>query len=176
MKLSEVEDILIIGAGGTGSALLPSLCRYLMSQNYGGQVIIADGDSYDLGNASRQHFRPDSIGMNKAEAQAKFLQETIPGFADSIVYIDTFLSKESIEGLITNNTVVFNCVDNNAVRKYVEDVCMQRSRSVHICCGNDLLTGQVLLSMRNNDSDEVQFYDDVYARDECLTSYLFSEQ
>lgn len=27
-----------------------------------------------------------------------------------------------------------------------------------------------------NDSDEVQFYDDVYARDECLTSYLFSEQ
>jgi murein L,D-transpeptidase YcbB/YkuD len=27
-----------------------------------------------------------------------------------------------------------------------------------------------------NEYDEVQFYDDVYARDECLTSYLFSEQ
>jgi murein L,D-transpeptidase YcbB/YkuD len=26
-----------------------------------------------------------------------------------------------------------------------------------------------------NDSDEVQFYDDVYARDECLTPFLFSE-
>jgi murein L,D-transpeptidase YcbB/YkuD len=27
-----------------------------------------------------------------------------------------------------------------------------------------------------NEYDEVQFYDDVYARDECLTTYLFSEQ
>jgi murein L,D-transpeptidase YcbB/YkuD len=27
-----------------------------------------------------------------------------------------------------------------------------------------------------NENDEVQFYDDVYARDECLTPYLYSEQ
>lgn len=27
-----------------------------------------------------------------------------------------------------------------------------------------------------NEYDEVQFYDDVYARDECLTTYLFGEQ
>jgi murein L,D-transpeptidase YcbB/YkuD len=27
-----------------------------------------------------------------------------------------------------------------------------------------------------NENDEVQFYDDVYARDECLTTYLFNEQ
>lgn len=48
------DKVVVIGAGGTGSMLLPSLSRFLRSIKFEGDLVIVDGDSYSPGNLDRQ--------------------------------------------------------------------------------------------------------------------------
>lgn len=153
MQLNNILNIVVIGAGGTGSALFQSLCRYLYSQEYAGRIIIVDGDTYDVGNIKRQQFRSEEIGMNKALAQANLINSLLPYFEDRLHYIDKYLSKDDLDDLLCDHTVVFNCADNNAIRKYVEEASKKYDNFVHICCGNDLLTGQVSICIRENGAE-----------------------
>ncbi len=57
----------VIGAGGVGSWLVPSLCMLIGS----GSVTVIDGDMLEEKNLNRQLFTPEEIGRNKAEALAK---------------------------------------------------------------------------------------------------------
>lgn len=56
----------IIGAGGVGSWLTPSLCM-LVGRD---KVIVVDGDKLEEKNLNRQLFTTQDIGRNKAEALA----------------------------------------------------------------------------------------------------------
>lgn len=140
--------VLVIGAGGTGSLLFQNLVRYLRSIEFQGLVIIADGDSYSTSNSERQNFSSDAVGRNKAEYQAELAAATMPDFADQISFADKYLSKEDIDEFVVEGTVVINCVDNVAARKYVEDRIDSLSTGAHICSGNELRDGQVQISHR----------------------------
>lgn len=59
--------IYIIGCGGVGSWICPSLCLLTDPQ----QVVVIDGDKLEEGNLNRQLFTEDEIGQNKADALAK---------------------------------------------------------------------------------------------------------
>lgn len=54
----------IIGAGGVGSWLTPSMCLLVGAEN----VTVMDGDKLEKGNLNRQLFTPEQIGQFKAEA------------------------------------------------------------------------------------------------------------
>lgn len=56
----------IIGCGGVGSAIVPSLCLLKAPQ----EITLIDGDRIEPKNLDRQMFEPSQIGMNKAEALA----------------------------------------------------------------------------------------------------------
>lgn len=142
--------IVVIGAGGTGSLLFNPLCRYLYSKEYLGEIVICDGDKYDTSNASRQMFALSKVGMNKAEYQVLAISSQLPEIASRLSYIDEYLSQKDIQDLIVENTLVINCVDNLAARKYVEDRISELDNAAHICCGNDLRHGQVQTSLRIN--------------------------
>lgn len=142
------NKIIVLGAGGTGSALLPFLARYLFSQNYKGRLIIVDGDEYSESNLERQLFATKFIGENKAKYQAGLIASHLPTLADSVEYIDEYLTKDAIEEIINDGTIVINCVDNFAARKYVEDKVVSLNTAAHICCGNELSNGQVQISLR----------------------------
>lgn len=148
--INNYDNIIVLGAGGTGSILLPLLSRYLFSKKYLGHFTIVDGDNYSESNIERQIFGLSHININKAEYQAQVVAAHIPQLEDQINVIDKYLSKEDIDGLIDENCVIFNCTDNKAARKYVEDRCLQMNNAVHICCGNELRTGQVQISLRHN--------------------------
>lgn len=144
------NKVLVIGAGGTGSILLPQLTRFLRSQKFEGQLLIADGDKYDDKNSERQTFALSKTGMNKAEYQATALVNHLPDMEGKIDFLPEYLSKEKIEQLIEENTMIVNCVDNVAARKYVEDKCETLNNVAHICCGNELSSGQVQVNLRRN--------------------------
>lgn len=150
MKLDAIKKVVVIGAGGTGSILLPQLIRYLRSRNFRGKLIIADGDAYTMSNAERQLFTLHKVGMNKAQYQAMAIVSQLPDMKDQVEYLPKYLSSEDITNLVEDHTVVINCVDNNAARKYVEDRCMNLPNAAHICCGNELTTGQVQICLRSD--------------------------
>ena len=144
------NEVIVIGAGGTGSILIPNLARFLNSINFEGSLVIADGDSYDEGNIDRQSFSLQHVGLNKSEYQALVVSSQIPNFANNVDFIPEYLSKEDIDTLIDENSVVINCADNNTVRIFVENRVNELNDAVHICCGNDLRSGQVQISMVRN--------------------------
>ena len=66
------DRVVLIGLGGIGSQLLPSLVRYLsFSPEPRPLLVLVDGDAYEPGNRSRQLFPDDALGTNKAEALAQ---------------------------------------------------------------------------------------------------------
>jgi len=148
MTINNYDNIIVMGAGGTGSILLPLLARFAHSQGYRGHFTIVDGDSYSESNIQRQLFGLSFINMNKAEYQANSIASHIPEFADNISVIGKYLGKDEIFDLVQENCVVFNCTDNKAARKFVEDACLSRKNSVHICSGNEMRTGQVQIALR----------------------------
>ena len=115
-----INKIIVIGCGGTGSYLIPPLARLLKSSKFVGDLILVDGDNYEPSNLDRQSFHVDLLGENKATAQAKKLQKEIEDFECGV--IDTYLSESDVKEIVTEGTLVINCADNNAIRKYVEEI------------------------------------------------------
>jgi hypothetical protein len=56
----------LIGCGGVGSAIVPSLCLLLKA----GDLTLIDGDTIERKNLDRQMFDAGQIGLNKAQALA----------------------------------------------------------------------------------------------------------
>lgn len=144
------NKIVVLGCGGTGSILIPSLIRYLYSIEYSGQLIFVDGDKYSDTNITRQIFNLNMVGYNKAHYQAKSAVNQMPCYEKQVSFIDKFLNQNDINDLVEENTVVFNCVDNKAARKFVEDRVSVLSDAAHICCGNETTFGQVQIHYRKN--------------------------
>jgi hypothetical protein len=60
----------LIGCGGIGGHLAPSLCRYLHAERRAAHVVLVDGDRYEPRNAARMRF---TALENKAVAMAREL-------------------------------------------------------------------------------------------------------
>src|SRR4051812_23463220 len=56
--------IYIIGCGGVGSAIVPSLCLLKGAK----EITLIDGDTIEEKNLNRQLFGPCQVGTNKAKA------------------------------------------------------------------------------------------------------------
>lgn len=123
--------IYIIGAGGVGSWLAPSLCLLHNPSS----VVLVDGDVLEAGNLNRQLFGADQVGRNKAEALAsKYRCGAIPQF-----YSMGVLNHDPSDWIMC-------CVDNNPARNAVIQEC-DRSGCKAIFAANEV------------HSSEAYFYD-----------------
>lgn len=153
MDIKNIKRIVIIGCGGTGSMLAMPMCRFLLTNpDFSGDIFLVDGDSYSESNSTRQNFHPQYINTNKAEYQKLAIQSNL-GCDDRIISIPKYLSKNDVNDIIIENTVVFNCADNLAIRKYVEDRVATLNNASHICCGNENHRGQVQIYYRKFGKD-----------------------
>lgn len=59
-------NVYVIGAGGVGSWLIPSLCKLISPD----RVMVCDGDRLEPKNLDRQFYKQSDIGKNKAAASA----------------------------------------------------------------------------------------------------------
>jgi molybdopterin/thiamine biosynthesis adenylyltransferase len=167
MRITNLERVVILGLGGTGSILLPLVARYLRSQNYQGKLILIDGDEYSFSNVDRQLFAMKYIGENKAVYQFKALESQVPELTAQTHVITDYVGVADVDQIVTENTIVINCSDNKAARKIIEDRCLQLQNAVHICCGNELVTGQVQVNLR---VDGVQITPSIYDRSPVFDS------
>ena len=147
------KNIYVIGAGGTGSYLLPVLMRYLSSRtDVNDELIIRiiDGDKYDEGNVSRQEFAHSRIGKNKAEVQKEIYERKFPNL--KIMAIGEYLGENNID-VISNGSIVFCCVDNHFCRNLVSKHCQKLDDVLLISGGNEYVDGNVQSYFRAKGED-----------------------
>lgn len=138
----------VIGTGGIGLCLLPTLCRFL---NYNGEkypsveVSLIDGDSFEEKNRERQEFIEvgPKASMTAVEYRSKFPRLM---FWDHPVYV----SDHNVIQLIRENDVVLLCVDNHKTRKLISDRAEELKNVTVISGGNDWTDGNVLAHIRRN--------------------------
>jgi len=118
------DKIFVVGAGGTGGHLIPSLARLIEYHSCFGSnkpdIMVIDGDEFEEKNQTRQFLKPDDIGRNKAFALTEFCYELgLKGVEHYPFYID----KDKFMELLSESDrpMIVSCVDNDATRKAMID-------------------------------------------------------
>lgn len=139
-----MQTYFIVGAGGTGTHLLPALLTYLRNHHAGDdyQVVIADGDFFEEKNLDRQLFPEGLAAVNKAEAMLL----AHPGHP--MIAVSRYIGKADVEAMIQDGDVVLICVDNFSVRSLIADHARTLDNVVVVNGGNELNDGSVQLWVR----------------------------
>lgn len=111
--------VLIIGAGGLGSAAAP----YLAAAGLG-KITLVDHDTVDLTNLQRQIMhKQQSIGKSKVASGKEFLQDLNPEL--SINTVEEKVSEKNLSALLKGVDVVLDCTDNFSTRHLINAACFQ---------------------------------------------------
>src|SRR5664279_904851 len=150
--------VLVVGCGGTGSAVvagLPYLHQSLMAHGHPGGLHVTgiDGDVISPTNCVRQPFARSEIGLNKAIVLINRLNlfwglkwEAVPAYLRA----GTFISR-SYSGDDLRAHIVLGCVDTRAARATIRDAVGNRSTvSYWLDLGNNADSGQFILSQPLN--------------------------
>jgi molybdopterin/thiamine biosynthesis adenylyltransferase len=140
------ERIVLVGLGGIGSQLVPSLVRYLAFRPEPRPVLVlVDGDAFEPSNRTRQVFPEGAIGSNKAEALAEAYRGglTVQAVAD-------YLTEANGATVIRDGDVVLLAVDNHWTRFVVDRHLATLDEVTLISGGNDETDGNVQLVRRRD--------------------------
>jgi tRNA A37 threonylcarbamoyladenosine dehydratase len=103
-------DIIIVGAGSTGSFTALNLAKMGMNK-----ISVIDFDVVEEHNIPNQFFRTKDIGKLKVEA----LSEIIKEFTDLEIETENIEIDENYNFDLTTNTLIILCVDSIEVRKLI---------------------------------------------------------
>ena len=145
--------LLVVGCGGTGSAVvagLPYLHQSLVARGHpeGLHVMVLDGDTISPANCIRQPFARSEVGLNKAIVLVNRLNlfwglkwEAVPAYLHPGVFISRSYSGDDLRAHI-----VLGCVDTRAARATIRDAVGKWSRVQYwLDLGNDAESGQFIL-------------------------------
>lgn len=111
------SHVLVIGAGGLGSAAAP----YLAAAGVG-KITLIDHDQVELTNLQRQIMHTqNSIGKTKVESGRQFLQSL--NSALTINAIAAKASEDLLNSFLPAVDLVLDCTDNFATRQLVNQAC-----------------------------------------------------
>lgn len=151
-------DIIVLGAGGTGTYFLKEFSRYLYN-NYRSQrkirsLAIFDGDRVEEKNLIRQAYIMEDIGMAKAPVIAGALNESFGlNWTGHAYYV---LSKDQITQYIHSLKspekltipVIIGCVDNHACRIVCEDFFASSVDCIYFDAANEFFSGEVVFASK----------------------------
>ena len=151
--LERQARVLVVGCGGTGSAVvagLPYLHQSLVARGHPGglHVTVLDGDMISPTNCVRQPFARSEVGLNKAIVLVNRLNlfwglkwEAVPVHLGQ----GTFISR-SYSGDDLRAHIVVGCVDTRAARATIRDAVSNWSTvSYWLDLGNNADSGQFIL-------------------------------
>ena len=145
--------VLVVGCGGTGSAVvagLPYLHRSLTAHGHPGglHVTVMDGDTISAANCIRQPFSRSEVGLNKAIVLVNRLNifwglkwEAVPAHLKPGSYISRSYSGDDLRA-----HVLIGCVDTRRARATIRDAVSNWSTvSYWLDLGNNADSGQFIL-------------------------------
>lgn len=146
--------ILVVGAGGNGSAIflgLPYLHQAMQVWGYhdGLDVTLMDGDLVSTTNCVRQPFSVSDIGQNKA---ATLVNRVNVFWGLSWRAAPIHFSAKTVDHRELHAGIVVGCVDTRAARQEIHTAVTARSSSVRywLDLGNNASSGQYLLGQPSN--------------------------
>jgi len=130
--------VVVIGLGGVGTHMIYPLTRFLYYLDMDLDMLLVDGDTFSVSNATRQDFTMDGVGRNKADVVHDTLAEC---YSDSIRlcfdHEEEYITDKNIEEMVQDGDVVFVCVDNHATRKLIVEQAQSLANITLISGGND---------------------------------------
>lgn len=116
------SHVLVIGAGGLGSAASP----YLAASGVG-RITLVDHDEVDLTNLQRQIMHTETmVGKSKVVSGKQFLQQLNPQ-----THIDIVQSKANsalLDELLPSVDLVLDCTDNFSTRQMINACCVKHRK------------------------------------------------
>lgn len=111
--------VVVIGAGGLGSAAAPYLAASGVKN-----ITLVDHDIVDITNLQRQIMhQQESIGQAKVLSGKKMLEKLNPGLL--VEAIQKKADEQLLNELIPKATVVLDCSDNFSTRQLVNKACVK---------------------------------------------------
>ena len=150
-------SVYVVGAGGTGSAVLANLAQLAVALpqlgHPGLQVTVYDDDCVSASNIGRQLFAPGDIGRYKADVLVHRINAAFGLGWTSIVERFTADEFNDVAGRVQNPTCFIGCVDTRRARREIFRAHDTSYRtSMWLDCGNLATTGQVVLGVRTGHS------------------------
>ena len=113
------SHVVIIGAGGLGSAAAP----YLAAAGVG-KITLIDHDIVEITNLQRQIMHNnDAIGMSKVASGKKMLNQLNPH--TQIIEVQERATPELLDELLPRASVVLDCTDNFKTRHLINAACIR---------------------------------------------------
>lgn len=132
-------SIIVVGAGGTGSYLLPPLVQYNNSFIRAGMYIY-DMDAYEASNLNRQDIDQSDIGLSKAKVMARRYGINARPYKFDLDAIDE-------EEFVTNPDscpLFISCADNHKAR--VDCIkAVDEHGGAAIICGNETIDAEAYI-------------------------------
>ena len=144
-------NVIVIGAGGTGTYFLKEFSRFLCGKNKMiNSYTIFDGDVVEEKNLARQAFCEDDIGFNKAVVMADALYSSFDVRWDAYSAYLTELSQ--LTALEKKNTIplIVGCVDNHGCRMLLEQYFDECDNICYLDSANEFSAGEVIFSYKVN--------------------------
>lgn len=149
VSLGNINKIVIVGCGGTGSLVADSLCRLL--PNNDAPIYLVDMDRVERHNLHRQAFFESDLGKFKSQCLAERLSRQYgKNIAFSILPFDKDTSSDrggNFESKLLVHALIIGCVDNAVARRSIAAVFRGGGSSTNwwLDAGNGMHSGQVLL-------------------------------
>ncbi len=159
-----VYDIVLVGAGATGSHLLSFLTQ-LVANFDTHRIRIVDADHVEEKNLLNQKFLAEDVSRLKAEVLCERYQSAYPEL--DISYLDTYVTdKEQFVEYLGQAArrrkvmpILVGCVDNNATRKIFDEAFYDERIPglIYIDAGNgtDQRVGQVVVGYKSSEVKQV---------------------
>jgi len=152
-----VYELIVVGAGGTGTYFLKEISRFLTGE--GGKSVssihIFDGDIVEEKNLLRQCFVSEDVGRNKAAVMAEVLGDAFSlkvtahdSYLLSTRQLSEFAYREYYDHVVI--PLLVGCVDNHAARLVLEEFFQSQPSAVLFDAGNEFSSGEVVYSYRMN--------------------------
>lgn len=141
------KQVIILGAGGTGSWLI----QFLSKLDFNNTPIVIDGDIIEAKNTLRQNFVNDDIGKFKSQVMNEHY-----GFDYITEYVNSVeMLSEIIDEFPDTVPVIVGCLDNNGSRKLVHETMELYDDFIWVDSGNAERHGQTYIAIK--ESGEIKF-------------------
>lgn len=137
MRFSEINNHLkkfrvgIAGAGGLGSNCAAALARTGV-----GTLVIADFDSVELSNLSRQYYFTDQVGMMKTTALKENLSRIRPEV--NVVIHEVKLDKKNIPSIFSGCDIIVEAFDKTEMKEMLIETVQKELRGIPLIVGSGM--------------------------------------
>lgn len=137
MRFSEIKNHLkkfrvgIAGAGGLGSNCAAALARTGV-----GTLVIADFDSVELSNLSRQYYFTDQVGMMKTTALKENLSRIRPEV--NVVIHEVKLDKKNIPSIFSGCDIIVEAFDKTEMKEMLIETVQKELRGIPLIVGSGM--------------------------------------